>query len=46
MPNLRKEIKAQDGKLNQAFKYLLDKLDALAPKITNRELIGFKIRKK
>ena len=43
---LRKEIKALDGKLNQAFKYLLDRLDALAPKITNREPIGFKIRKK
>lgn len=43
---LRKEIKALDGKLNQAFKYLLDKLDALAPKITDREPIGFKTGKK
>lgn len=39
---LKKEIKELDQKLNQAFKYLLDKIDALAPKVLDREPIGFK----
>jgi hypothetical protein len=43
---LKKEITALDNKLNQAFQYLLDKLDALAPTITDREPVGFKIKKK
>lgn len=42
---LRKEIKALDGKLNQAFKYLLDKIDALAPSYTDRRQIGYKRHK-
>lgn len=39
---LRIEIKALDQKLNSAFKYLLEKIDALAPKITERKRIGFR----
>jgi len=40
---LKKEIKALDEKLNQAFQFLLEKIDALAPKYTNRKKIGFKV---
>lgn len=43
---LKKEITALDNKLNQAFQYLLNKLDALAPTITDRKPVGFKIKKK
>lgn len=39
---LRKEIKAVDQKLNQAFKILLDKIDKLTPTYTERKRIGFK----
>ena len=38
---LRKEMRALDAKLNQAFKYLLDRMDALAVKYKNRRRIGF-----
>jgi len=40
--DLRKEIKAVDKKLNKAFKFLLDKIDKLAPKYTDRKQIGYK----
>jgi hypothetical protein len=41
---LKKEILKLDAKLNQAFKYLLDKLDALHQKTTEpRNPIGYKI---
>ncbi len=43
---LKKEITALDNKLNEAFKYLLGKLDALAPTITERKAIGYKSNKK
>ena len=39
---LRKEMRALDAKLNQAFKYLFDRMDALAVKYENRKRIGFK----
>ncbi len=40
---LRKELKALEGKLNQAFKFLLDKIDALHVKNSvPRTPIGFK----
>lgn len=39
---LKKEIKSLDDKLNQAFKYLLDKIDALAPRYRDRDPIGYK----
>lgn len=39
---LKKEIEALDGKINQAFKYLLDKIDALTPTYKDRKKIGFK----
>jgi hypothetical protein len=38
---LKKEIEALDGKINQAFKYLLDKIDALTPTYKDRKKIGF-----
>ena len=38
---LKKEIKVLDSKLNNAFKFLLDKIDALAPKYTDRKKVGF-----
>jgi len=41
---LRKEINAIDQKLNEAFKYLLSKIDALAPEIKKRKQIGFKTK--
>ena len=41
---LRKEIGELDMKLNEAFQYLLEKLDALAPKVNKRKPIGFKTR--
>jgi len=41
---LRKEIKGLDQKLNQAFKYLLDRIDELHQKKNEpRKQIGFKI---
>jgi len=43
---LKKEILKLDAKLNQAFKYLLDKLDALHQKANEpRKPIGYKIEK-
>ena len=39
---LKKEIAAVDKKLTNAFKYLLDKIDALAPAYKERKPIGFK----
>ncbi|MCL4482336.1 MAG: ORF6N domain-containing protein [Bacteroidetes bacterium] len=40
---LKKEILKLDAKLNQAFKFLLDKLDSLHQKATEpRKLIGYK----
>ncbi len=39
---LKKEIKLLDNKLNQAFKYLLDKIDALTPQYKDRKPIGYK----
>jgi hypothetical protein len=45
--NLKKEILKLDNKLNQAFKYLLDKIDALHQKtIIPRKPVGFKIKSK
>jgi hypothetical protein len=43
---LKKEIVALDGKLNETFKYLLRRIDALAPKISKRKKIGYKIKRK
>ena len=44
---LKIEIMKLDAKLNQAFKYLLDKLDTLHQKISEpRRPIGYKIDKK
>jgi hypothetical protein len=43
---LKKEIKALDSKLNQAFQFLLEKIDALAPTYTDRKKIGYKVRSK
>ena len=40
--DLKKEIKVLDGKLDHAFKFLLEKIDALAPNYTDREKIGYK----
>ncbi len=40
---MKKEIVALDTKLNKAFQYLLEKIDALAPTYTNRKKIGYKI---
>lgn len=43
---LKKEIKKLDSKLNTAFKYLLDKLDALSEKKKRKRPLGFEIPKK
>jgi len=43
---LKKQIDALDGKLNQAFKYLLSRIDSLTPKYTDREKIGYKTQNK
>ncbi len=43
---LKKEIKKLDMKLNQAFQYLLDKLDALSNKRSDKGPLGFSIPKK
>ena len=40
---LKKEIKDLDSKIDEAFKYLLKKTDALAPTYKNRKKIGYKI---
>ena len=42
---IKKEIMLLDNKLNQAFKYLLEKIDSLSPKYKNRKPIGFIIPK-
>ena len=42
---LRKEINAVDQKLNDEFKFLLSKIDALTPVIKERKQIGFKTKK-
>ena len=43
--DLRKEIKILDNKLNEAFKFLLDKIDALHQQKTEKtEPIGYKIK--
>ncbi len=39
---LKKEIKALDGKINQSFRYLLERIDALAPVYKDRKKIGYK----
>ncbi|MCE3294803.1 MAG: hypothetical protein K0R65_517 [Crocinitomicaceae bacterium] len=41
---LRKEMGSLDNKLNEAFQYLLEKIDALAPTINKRKPIGFKTK--
>lgn len=41
---LRKEINAVDQKLNDAFKFLLSKIDALTPVIKERKQNGFKTK--
>jgi|WetSurMetagenome_2_1015567.scaffolds.fasta_scaffold28197_3 hypothetical protein len=43
---LKKEIKKLDSKLNTAFRYLLDKLDALSEKKKTTCPLGFEIPKK
>jgi hypothetical protein len=43
---LKKEIKKLDSKLNTAFKYLLDKLDALSEKKERKRPLGFEIPQK
>jgi hypothetical protein len=43
---LKKEIKKLDSKLNTAFKYLLEKLDALSEKKKRKRPLGFEIPKK
>jgi phage regulator Rha-like protein len=43
---LREEILELDQKLNQAFRFLLDKIDNLHQKSADREPIGYKINKK
>ena len=40
--DLKKEIKLVDEKLNQTFKYLLDKIDSLTQQRGKRKSIGFK----
>jgi hypothetical protein len=42
---LKKEIKKLDSKLNTAFKYLLEKLDALSDKKKSKRPMGFEIPK-
>ena len=46
--DLRKEVKLLDSKLNDVFKYLLDKIDALHHKQSSEkpESIGYKIKDK
>lgn len=39
---LKKEIEALDGKLNNAFEFLLEKIDALTPSYTERSKIGYR----
>lgn len=39
---IRQELKDLDEKLNQAFKYLLSRIDALTPKYTKRKRIGYR----
>ena len=43
---LRQEVKALDSKINEAFQYLLKKIDALHDKSAKpRDQIGFKTKK-
>lgn len=42
---LKKEIKALDHKLNEAFEYLLEKIDALAPRYVDRRPVGYRTKK-
>ncbi|MBI3512045.1 MAG: ORF6N domain-containing protein [Bacteroidetes bacterium] len=44
--DLKKEINALDDKVNQVFKFLLKKIDALAPKLGKRKKIGYAIKRK
>lgn len=39
---LKKEIKALDSKINQSFRFLLEKIDALTPLYKDRKRIGYK----
>lgn len=43
---LKKEIKALDDKLNNAFRFLLDKIDAMSAAEHQREPLGFKQTKR
>ena len=43
---LKEDIVALDEKLNQSFRYLLERIDALSPRYTKRKMIGFKRGKK
>jgi hypothetical protein len=43
---LRKEIKGLDQKLNQAFRFLLDKIDELNMRKAVRNPIGYKLKSK
>lgn len=39
---LKEDLKVLDEKLNKAFKYLLDRIDALTPQYTDRKKIGYR----
>ncbi len=39
---LKEEIRTLDGKINQSFRYLLEKIDALTPVYKDRKKIGYK----
>lgn len=39
---LKAEIKVLDEKLNQAFKYLLERIDELTPQYTGRKKVGYR----
>jgi hypothetical protein len=39
---LKAEIKVLDEKLNQAFKYLLERIDELTPQYTDRKKVGYR----
>ena len=40
--DFKKEIKKLDGKINEAFRYLLKKIDALSPRYLDRKKVGYK----
>lgn len=44
--DLNKKIIKLDEKLNEAFKYLLEKIDALSPKLSKRKKVGFTLPEK